>query len=264
MRRTVSARLELDVAGPAELLLCIAVAHGAYRVNDRLVVTQDGGERSVQETPMRHGTRLHRLSVGAGRVSVRYDATVEGRDAAAEIVPGDLVEYLRPSRYAESDKLLAVAQDQFGAFEGVEQLRAVEAWAYSRLSYVAGSSDSTDGAIDTLLTRCGVCRDYAHLVIGILRALAIPARLVACYAPGLSPMDFHAIVEAHHDGHWYAFDATRLAPRSTFLRIATGRDAADTSFLTNYGGPVAIAEMEVTATSDGDLPIDDGTLIEMG
>ena len=129
---------------------------------------------------------------------------------------------------------------------------------------MSGSSDHTDGAVDTLLTRCGVCRDYAHLVIGLLRALAVPARLVACYAPGLSPMDFHAIVEAHVDGQWQMLDATRLAPRVTMLRISTGRDAADTAFLSSYGGTVTVAGMEVTATSDGDLPYDDGSLVAMG
>ena len=54
--------------------------------------------------------------------------------------------------------------------------------------------------IDTLLAGQGVCRDYAHLTITLLRALEVPARLVAVYAPGLSPMDFHAVVEADIDG----------------------------------------------------------------
>ena len=63
-----------------------------------------------------------------------------------------------------------------------------------------GSSLPTDGAVQTLLARKGVCRDYAHLVIALLRALDVPARLVSVYAPGLSPMDFHAVAEANLDG----------------------------------------------------------------
>ena len=43
---------------------------------------------------------------------------------------------------------------------------------------------------------------------GLLRARNVPARLAAVYAPGLSPMDFHAVVEAAIDGQWYAVDAT--------------------------------------------------------
>lgn len=265
MRRTVSARLTLDVTGQTDLLLCMAVAAGSYTVEDRLLVTQDGRSIAVEEAEMRHGTRLHRCRAMAGRVEVCYDATVSGRAAPRSTSPADLVEYLRPSRYAESDKLLAFAADLFGGLQGADCLDAVEAWVHSRIAYVSGSSDHTDGAVDTLLTRCGVCRDYAHLVIGLLRALAVPARLVACYAPGLSPMDFHAVVEAHVNGQWLVLDATRLAPRSTLLRIATGRDAADTAFLSSYGGTVAVAGMEVTATSDGDLPRDDGRLpVEFG
>ncbi len=100
--------------------------------------------------------------------------------------------------------------------------------------------------------------DYAHLVVALLRALDVPARLVAVYAPGLDPMDFHAVAEAYIDGAWHVVDATALAPRSTLLRIATGRDAADTAFLTTIGGLVALRMLNVTATVD-DLPLDDMT-----
>ena len=58
-----------------------------------------------------------------------------------------------------------------------------------------------------------------------------PARFVAVYAPGLNPMDFHAIFEAWFDGAWWAYDATHQAPRESMVRVATGRDAADTAFL---------------------------------
>jgi transglutaminase-like putative cysteine protease len=44
----------------------------------------------------------------------------------------------------------------------------------TRLNYVPGSSDPIDGAADTLLAGAGVCRDYAQLVIALLRALYIP------------------------------------------------------------------------------------------
>ena len=86
------------------------------------------------------------------------------------------------------------------------------AWVHRRLVYTSGASRPVDTAVDTLLAGQGVCRDYAHLTITLLRALEIPARLVAVYAPGLSPMDFHAVVEADVDGVWCVVDATRLAP----------------------------------------------------
>nr|MQA36487.1 transglutaminase [Modestobacter roseus] len=85
-------------------------------------------------------------------------------------------------------------------------------------------------------------------------ALEVPARLVAVYAPGLSPMDFHAVVEADVDGVWRTVDATRLAPTSALVRICSGRDAADTAFLSLFGGQAALGAMTVTATVDGELP----------
>ena len=136
-------------------------------------------------------------------------------------------------------------------------MQDVSSWVGSRLSYVPGSSGPTDGATDTLLAGAGVCRDYSHLTVALLRALDVPARLVAVYAPGCDPMDFHAVVEAAVDGHWLAVDATAWRRGSRMLRISTGRDAADTAFLTNYGGDLALDSSVVTAVVDGDLPRDD-------
>ena len=107
--------------------------------------------------------------------------------------------------------------------------------------------------MQTLLAREGVCRDYAQLVVALLRANDIPARLVAVYAPGLSPMDFHAVAEAAINGRWYVVDATALAPRSALVRITTGRDAADTAFLSTYGGDVKLHETDVSAVVGGSL-----------
>lgn len=264
MTRTVTARLSLDVDGPAELLLCLAVAAGGYRVDETLTVTGPHGPLDLDRLETRHGTRVHRTWTGPGRVEVDYRAVVDGRDGAPPVAQSDLVEYLRPSRYAEADKLVAFAVDQFGGLTGLALLDAVVTWVREHILYVRGSSGPTDGAIDSLLTRRGVCRDFAHLVAGILRAMAMPARVVAVYAPGLDPMDFHAVVEACVDGAWYVVDATGLAPRATLLRIATGRDAADTAFLSNYGATATLLALEVTATSDGDLPVDNGQPTQLG
>jgi len=61
---------------------------------------------------------------------------------------------------------------------------------------------------------------------------------VSAYAYGLNPPDFHAYIEAFLGGRWILFDPTRLAPQSSFVRIGQGRDAADTSFATIFGGAV--------------------------
>jgi transglutaminase-like putative cysteine protease len=77
-------------------------------------------------------------------------------------------------------------------------------------------------------------------------------------------MDFHAVAEAYVDGAWHVVDATTLAPRSTLVRIATGRDAADTAFLSSYGGNVPLDAIQVMAVADV-LPDDDVRwLVELG
>ena len=58
---------------------------------------------------------------------------------------------------------------------------AVRDWVARRLIYVGGSSGPTDDAVDTLLVGEGVCRDYAHLVIALLRARDVPTRLAAVW-----------------------------------------------------------------------------------
>ncbi|HSN37083.1 MAG TPA: transglutaminase family protein, partial [Arthrobacter sp.] len=169
----------------------------------------------------------------------------------------DLIRYVRPSRYAESDLLLPTAYAEFGGLHGSELLHAVRNWVFNELRYISGSSRGTDGAVETLLQRRGVCRDFAHLAISLLRAKDVPARLAAVYAPGLSPMDFHAVAEAHINGAWHIIDPTGLAPRESMLRITAGRDSSDTAFLSTVGGSLSLTQLQVTAVVDGDLPDED-------
>ena len=74
---------------------------------------------------------------------------------------------------------------------------SVADWIRERVAYRPGASDALTTADETLLAREGVCRDMAHLGVSFLRALEIPARVVAAYAPFLEPPDFHALLEAH-------------------------------------------------------------------
>jgi transglutaminase-like putative cysteine protease len=255
MRRTVTAHLAADVDDPALLALQIAVA--GPRATEELVVTSDGKPVAVREIDGGHGGRVHALDIPSGRLVIDYIATVHGSRAVPHGGESDLLEYRRPSRYCPSDKLLATAASEFGGIDDdAELVAAVRTWVHNRLVYTSGSSGPTDDAVDTLLLGAGVCRDYAHLVLSLLRARDVPARLAAVYAPGLDPMDFHAVVEAWVDGAWRLVDATGLAPRASMLRISTGRDATDTAFMTTHCGGVTLTEMEVTATVD-ELPNDD-------
>ncbi|WP_324613453.1 transglutaminase-like domain-containing protein [Agromyces kandeliae] len=253
--RSVGCEIRLRVDEPARLAFQVAVASDVD-ATERLEFRADGRPIEFTELTDAAGNRLHVVDASAGSLECSYTAEVARRAPEASVDAVDLLTYLRPSRYAESDRLAATAAAEFAGIEGIDRLAAVSSWVGTRLAYVPGSSSPTDGAVQTLLARQGVCRDYAHLVVALLRALDVPARLVAVYAPGLDPMDFHAVAEAWVDGGWHVVDATTLAPRETMLRIATGRDAADTAFLSAYGGAVRLDSVEVTAVA-GELPDDD-------
>ncbi|WP_243696814.1 transglutaminase-like domain-containing protein [Labedella endophytica] len=255
MQRRATAHLRITAQSSVRLALIVAAAQG-QRITERLDVRRDGSPLDPRELFATHGTRLHVIDTDAATIEIDYDVEVTGLAEPAPIDDVDLLTYVRPSRYCESDTLSPTARAEFAGLSGLDLLAGVSSWVGSELRYVPGSSGPTDGATQTLLARQGVCRDYAHLVIALLRALDVPARLAAVYAPGLSPMDFHAVAEAYVDGAWHVVDATTLAPRQTLVRIATGRDAADTAFLGTYHGFATLDEVSVTATSD-ELPRDD-------
>ena len=261
MKRDVGAELDVEITASTTLEFQIAVApQTGAEVTESLSFVLNGNEipaADIEEITGEHGNRIHKFEAPVGNLKVEYTASVVGEAEPPPLRDIDLSTYLRPSRYAEADKFYGFAATEFGEFaDSATLLEKVSSWVGTRLSYVPGSSDPIDGAADTLLAGAGVCRDYAHLVIALLRAVNVPARLVSVYAPGCQPMDFHAVAEAFVDGQWRVVDATCLAPRQSMVRIATGRDAADTAFLDNHKGAINLNNMVVTATVDGELPRD--------
>jgi transglutaminase-like putative cysteine protease len=258
MQRTVTARITSTVTSPCEIALSVVVARAVPALQEELFVTVDGVDVTVQEVAGPEGARLHLLPhVPTGELRVDYHATVAGGGSAGELTAYDRVRFLRPSRYADVDRLESTARALFGGQHGGALVTAVADYVADQTAYVLGSSRVTDGASDTYLARTGVCRDFAHLTIALLRARGVPARMVSAYAPGLDPMDFHAVVEAHTEGAWHVVDPTRLAPRHSLVRIGTGADAADTAFMTTHTGAMQFGELMVTATTQGSLPLDD-------
>ncbi|WP_082929475.1 transglutaminase family protein [Mycobacterium sp. 852013-51886_SCH5428379] len=258
MIRTVGCELDVEVtaATTLEFQITLAPQPGA-EVKEQLTFLHDGNPVTPQEIIGEHGTRIHKFDAAEGLVRATYEATVTGLADPPPVREIDLSTYLRPSRYAEADKFFGFAATEFGDLaDTTTLLEKIASWVGTRLNYVPGSSDPIDGAADTLLAGAGVCRDYAHLVVALLRAVNVPARLVSVYAPGCSPMDFHAVAEAYVEDQWRVVDATLLAPRQSMVRIATGRDAADTAFLDNHRGQIELKNMVVTAIVEGDLPRD--------
>lgn len=262
MQRILTAELDLQMTGPVDVILQIAASRAASLRDEELSITLAGRSLSVSEivdppaSPT--GTPIHRVAGEAGTIAIRYRAVVDGTAAPSPTSELDTIAYLRPSRYAQSDEVFAHARRQFRGLQGRELVSAIGDFVATNTTYAPGLSLGTDSAVTTLATGQGVCRDYAHLVIALLRAMDVPARYAACYAPGLRPMDFHAVAEAYVDGAWHVIDATRLSNRRGLVRIATGRDAADCAFLSYYGGNVALTHLRVDAeVAGGDATVDD-------
>jgi hypothetical protein len=257
----VRCALGLTVTTPAEIVLQVAAAGPDDLVLQELFSASiDGDLIPYQELPGAAGGRQHVLRAEPGQLVVVYEAEVARAPVGeAQVVTlRDRVDALRPSRYCPSDRLSGFAGSRFGQEStSLDKVRSICAYVNRHIRYLSGSSTGTTDAVDTLVTGQGVCRDFAHLVAALCRAVDVPARVSGVYAPGLMPMDLHAVVEADIDGRWQVWDATRLAPRPSLVRIATGRDAADTAFATVLSGHADLTRLQVTAVAGGRLPNDD-------
>ena len=255
MQRHVSVHLEVSVTEPALIALQVAVATPTGA--DGLIASIDGEAIGARQVEGPHGGWIHLIQAHAGYLIVDYTEDFVGALPVPPSSDHDLLMYRRPSRYCPSDRFMATSAAEFGEITDTGQFAtAVAAWVQRRLIYIGGSSSPTDDAVDTMLLGEGVCRDYAHLVTSLLRARDVPARVVAVYAPGLSPMDFHAVVEVWFEDAWHIVDATGLAPRASMLRIATGRDASDTAFMSVHDGKADLEVVNVSAVVDT-LPQED-------
>ena len=238
--------LEYDVFHPAHFLFNIESAfhEGHSVVEERLTITPAMKVRSFCDE--RLGNRFIRLDAPKGVLSVNYHARLELNppmvplhldESMVSSVPDEVLRYLMPSRYCESDSMSRAAQQLFGQIPpGIGRVRAIESWINESIAYLPGLTNSTTTAQEVFVQRAGVCRDFAHLGITLCRALNIPARLVVGYVHFVEPPeDFHALFEAWLDGRWVLFDATRMAPIDRLVRVGTGRDAKDVAFATIFG-----------------------------
>ena len=239
-------KLKYNISQPTTLLFNIQVVnnnsqqilHEYLQINRSLEI--DEYITSLEKN------RFIRINAPIGELEIFYQATVElsyfdaksiaiGEISPAEL-PTEIIPYLYPSRYCQSDMLFGLAQSEFGYLQpGYSRVMAICNWIYDKVTYLFGSTDSQTSAYDTATQRAGVCRDFAHLGIAFCRALNIPARFVSAYAYQLNSPDFHACFEAYLDHRWYLFDPTRLVPLTGIIRISSGRDATDVSFATLFG-----------------------------
>lgn len=250
MNLKINAHLSFSLPEPCDLLMQINVAHAesqfvsseSLSVEPELLLSYVDAEEGV-------GSRI--VFHAEDRFEFNYEAYVQVNREPPDItdaeqtpvasLPSDVVKYLMPSRYCDPDFFEEIVPDKFGELSGGGLILAISEWVYRNFDYVSGASDTDTTAKDSFVSCKGVCRDYAHVVIAMARAAAIPARMVSAYAPRVIPQDFHAVVEVYLDDKWHLIDPTQMAKPEDIVIIGVGRDAADVSFLTSFGSVELVA-----------------------
>lgn len=212
-------------------------------------------------------TRFHGIAAPAGLLDISYEAEVERTISGPSLaddcpesplidLPHEVVRFLYPSRYCESDKLVRMAAKKFGNLPpGHERVAGICNWIYLNIDYRPGITDAHTSAVECLTLRAGVCRDFAHLGVTFCRAMGIPARYCSGYSYRLPLPDFHAFFEVWLGDRWWYYDATRLAPQHGFILVGSGHDAADTSVAT-MSSSVQLDSMEITVAKLSPEPVE--------
>lgn len=266
IRFDLSITLDYTIVAPTDFVFVIQPTTTPYqRVTWEQLATEPGVEVD-EETHGSPGNRHLRVHAEPGPFRLTYDAIVDLvhhfalpadiREVPIAELPASVLQYIYPSRYCQSDRLLDVARLEFGTMTpGYERVEAIRSWVQNRTRFQVGSSHAGTSALETYTCATGVCRDFAHLMISMCRALNIPARLATGVDygadPALGPTDFHCYVEVYLGDRWYIFDPSGISPRMGLLRIGTGRDASDVSFATIFG-TVQWTMPKITIRAEGD------------
>lgn len=110
----------------------------------------------------------------------------------------------------------------------LEQALDLSQKIYSHMQYMAGETDTETSASEAFSLGKGVCQDYSHILIALLRELSIYSRYVVGFVVGTG--ETHAWVEVYSDGVWYGVDPTyNHIIEHGYIKVAMGRDASDCS-----------------------------------
>jgi transglutaminase-like putative cysteine protease len=261
----VGCSLEYHVDAPAPILLKIE----PYPMSHRVFIDQKlsiGNESAVERRQDCHGNAILSAVLTPGLNRIRYDAILHVgantsshdtplRIDAGRALPAEVSMYTFPSRYCESDKLIAFATNTFASFPaGLARAQAICDWTHQHIEYRYGSGDASLSACEAIDRGYGVCRDFAHVMIALCRAVDMPARYVAGYVPLLAGcvqefdigIDFHAYVEVYVNSTWHLFDPRHARLYPSHVKIAQGMDAIDAAFAT-FSGVVTPLKFQVWA-----------------
>jgi len=156
---------------------------------------------------------------------------------ALDEVQDEFCEYLEISHWVRPSPSLdaALTEIRAGSTTPTDYARAVCAFMHEQILYMEGATEVTTDAADAWEAKAGVCQDFAHLTLGVLRDARIPARYVSGYLhPSTEPEvgeevrgESHAWIE-WWDGEWIGYDPTNARPvGEQHVLVARGRDYED-------------------------------------
>jgi len=255
MTLRVGCMLSYIVHGNVPLLLLVRPRLEAQQILLQEVSTTSPAQPFEQFVDS-HGNTLVRIMLAPGENMIRNDMLllVPNREenlnlpvhlVPPSVLPPDVLRYTFASRYCESDRLVQFAQERFDHVRGdpARLIEAICSWTHANIEYRYGTGSSLLSACDILARGYGVCRDYAHVMVALCRAMDIPARYAAGYLPYLDKstaegdmgVDFHAYCEVYLGGHWHIYDPRYNRTHKGRIKIAHGMDAVDCAFATFYG-----------------------------
>lgn len=251
-----SCTLNFTVGSPTPFILMLRARSGAQQWVARETYTMTPAVQPVEFTDA-YGNLCQRLIAPVGEFTIQTTADVMTSDfidvapgapyVDVQSLPDEVLTYLLPSRYCESEQFFDMANDIVqGVLPGYDQVACITDWIRREVRFNSSSTNDYMTAADVNRVREGVCRDLAHLGIALCRGLCIPARMVVGYLNGLQPMDLHAWFEAYVGGRWYTFDATQPGPRGGRVTVAYGHDAANVAIFSQFGPAVSPTGMHVT------------------
>lgn len=180
-------------------------------------------------------------------------------DLRADEVLDKYTEYLEPTDYTPRDPELARVARKLKVGNGpVDTVLAIAEWVREQLTYRPGTTGVHSSATDAWCAREGVCQDYAHVTLVMLRAIGIPARYVSGYLHTEPEAELGQAVlgESHAwvdvwTGGWWAYDPTNAIPiGARHVWVALGRDYADVAPLKGIftGGGQSTLDVSVQLT----------------
>lgn len=146
-----------------------------------------------------------------------------------------LSEFLSPTPYTFVTPELTAVAHELRAVDPHQTVEAVGDWVHGALDYEPGTTGVHTSAVEAWQTGSGVCQDFAHLAVALLRCLGVPARYVSGYLhpnpdPDVGPAvagQSHAWIEVWTGGWWESDPTNKVPVGPRHVTVGRGRDYSD-------------------------------------